>query len=84
MQFLTTGPPTPTPTAPFAQLSDREQEVLALLADGKTNPEIAENLFLSPKTVRNHVSNIFTKLQVADRAHAIARARDAGWGTPFE
>lgn len=81
MQFLTTGPP--APTAPFPQLSDREREVLALVADGKTNPEIADSLFLSPKTIRNHVSNIFTKLQVADRAHAIARARDAGWGTPF-
>lgn len=58
--------------------------MLGLLADGKTNPEIAHSLFLSPKTVRNHVSNIFTKLQVADRAHAIVRARDAGLGSPLD
>jgi DNA-binding NarL/FixJ family response regulator len=58
--------------------------VLALLADGSTNPEIARALFLSPKTVRNHVSSIFTKLHVADRAHAIARARDAGLGSPLQ
>jgi len=70
--------------APFPSLSDREREVLNLVADGKTNPEIARALYLSPKTVRNHVSNIFTKLQVADRAHAIARARDAGLGTPLQ
>jgi len=55
--------------------------VLALLAEGRSNPDIARALFLSPKTVRNHVSNIFTKLQVADRAQAIIRARDAGLGT---
>jgi DNA-binding NarL/FixJ family response regulator len=72
-----------TPVMPFPQLSERESEVLELVADGKTNPEIAQALFLSPKTVRNHVSNIFAKLHVADRAHAIARARDAGMGTPF-
>ena len=69
---------------PFPTLSDREREVLNLVADGKTNPEIARALYLSPKTMRNHVSNIFTKLQVADRAHAIARARDAGLGTPLQ
>ena len=69
---------------PFPSLSEREREVLNLVADGKTNPEIARALYLSPKTVRNHVSNIFTKLQVADRAHAIARARDAGLGTPLQ
>jgi DNA-binding NarL/FixJ family response regulator len=67
----------------FPELSDREREVLSLVADGMTNPEIARQLFLSPKTVRNHVSNIFTKLQVADRAHAIVRARDAGLGSPL-
>ena len=50
-----------------------------LVADGMSNPEIARRLFLPPKTVRNHVSNIFTKLQVTDRAHAIVRALDAGW-----
>jgi DNA-binding NarL/FixJ family response regulator len=72
-----------TAAAPFPQLSERESQVLELVADGKTNPEIAQTLFLSPKTVRNHVSNIFTKLHVADRAHAIAQARDAGLGTPL-
>jgi len=67
----------------FPELSDREREVLSLVADGKTNPEIARVLFISAKTVRNHVSNIFAKLHVADRAHAIARARDAGLGSPL-
>ena len=55
-------------------------EILALIARHETNPEIARRLHLSPKTVRNHVSNIFTKLQVADRAQAIIRARKAGLG----
>jgi DNA-binding NarL/FixJ family response regulator len=73
---------TPRPTAPeaFPELTDREREVLALIARHETNPEIAKKLHLSPKTVRNHVSNIFTKLQVADRAQAIIRAREAGLG----
>ena len=68
------------PTA-FPELSERERDVLALLAEGRSNPDIARQLYLSPKTVRNHVSNIFTKLQVADRAQAIIKARDAGLGT---
>lgn len=67
----------PSP-ALFPQLTEREREVLALLAQGYTNPAIAELLVLSPKTVRNHVSTIFSKLQVAGRAEAIIRARDAG------
>jgi len=54
--------------------------VLALMAQGRRNPEIAEALVISMKTVRNHVSNIFSKLQVADRAQAIIRAREAGLG----
>lgn len=62
----------------FPQLSDREREVLTMIANGLGNQEIAETLFLSPKTVRNHISNIFIKLQVADRTHAIIMARDAG------
>lgn len=60
------------------ELTDREREVLALVAKGLTNASIAERLYLSDKTVRNHVSNIFTKLGVTDRAAAVARARDAG------
>jgi DNA-binding NarL/FixJ family response regulator len=64
----------------FPELTEREAEVLALIAHGRTNEEIAEQLVLSLKTVRNHVSNIFSKLQVADRAQAIIRARDAGLG----
>jgi DNA-binding NarL/FixJ family response regulator len=68
------------PAAAFPQLTDRERAVLALVAQHRTNPEIARQLDLSPKTVRNHVSNIFTKLQVADRAEAIIQAREAGLG----
>lgn len=67
-----------TPAQLFPELTDRERELLALLAHGLTNTAIAERLTLSPKTVRNHVSNIFSKLQVADRAQAILRAREAG------
>src|SRR5215212_2533795 len=64
----------------FPELSDREREVLDLIAQGHKNPQIAKRLYLSPKTVRNHVSNILSKLQVADRTHAIIRAREAGLG----
>lgn len=64
----------------FPELSEREHEVLHLIAAGYRNPEIAEQLVLSPKTVRNHVSNILSKLQVADRAQAILKAREAGFG----
>ena len=64
----------------FPQLTDREREVLDLIARGESNPVIAQRLTLSEKTVRNHVSNIFTKLQVADRGHAIVKAREAGLG----
>ena len=64
----------------FPELSHREREVLDLIATGVSNADIAKRLSLSPKTVRNHVSNVFTKLQVADRAQAIVRARAAGLG----
>lgn len=64
----------------FPELTDREREVLHLIAQGHSNLEIAERLTLSPKTVRNHISNIFSKLQVVDRAQAIIRAREAGLG----
>jgi DNA-binding NarL/FixJ family response regulator len=62
----------------FPELTDREREILQLIAHGYNNAEIAEKLFLAPKTVRNHISNIFSKLQVADRAQAVIKARDAG------
>ncbi|GAA0908929.1 response regulator transcription factor [Virgisporangium aurantiacum] len=65
---------------PFPQLTVREREILDLLAAGRSNGQIAGTLYLSPKTVRNTVSNVFAKLQVADRAEAIVRARDAGLG----
>jgi DNA-binding NarL/FixJ family response regulator len=65
---------------PFSQLTARELEVLELLAQGRANSAIATRLSLSPKTVRNHVSNILAKLQVTDRAQAISQARDAGLG----
>lgn len=61
-----------------SQADGREREVLALMAQQHSNREIAERLSLSPKTVRNYTSNIFAKLQVADRAGAILMAREAG------
>ena len=64
----------------FPDLTDREREILHLIAKGESNAAIARQLVLSTKTVQNHVSNIFSKLQVADRAQAIVRARDAGLG----
>jgi DNA-binding NarL/FixJ family response regulator len=73
----------PKPSAPpqvFPTLTDREREILNLIAQGHPNPSIARQLHLSTKTVGNYVSNIFTKLQVADRAQAIIRAREAGLG----
>lgn len=71
-----------TPSAvPFPTLSDREREVLTLIAEGVSNGDIARRLFLSDKTVRNYVSSIFTKLDVETRAAAIVRAREAGLGT---
>jgi DNA-binding NarL/FixJ family response regulator len=70
----------PRPAYPFAQLTVREVEILQLMAEHLTNPEIAARLGLTPKTIRNNVSNIFTKLQVADRAQAIIAARQAGLG----
>ena len=69
----------PAQEADFADLSEREREVLVLIADGYNNQEIAQKLVISPKTVRNHITSIFSKLQVADRAQAIRRARSAGF-----
>jgi DNA-binding NarL/FixJ family response regulator len=69
---------TPPKAVAFPELTEREREILALLAQGLTNGAIAERLSLSAKTVRNRVSDIFSKLHVSDRAEAIIKARDAG------
>ncbi|MFN8455834.1 MAG: response regulator transcription factor [Anaerolineae bacterium] len=69
---------TQTTNLPFPDLTARERDILRLIAQGLTNAAIADRLFLSPKTVRNQVSLIFSKLQVADRAQAIVKAREAG------
>jgi DNA-binding NarL/FixJ family response regulator len=74
------APRAAAPQRAFPELTEREEEVLSLVAHGKSNREIARQLFVSLKTVRNHVSNILLKLQVADRAQAVIRARDAGMG----
>jgi DNA-binding NarL/FixJ family response regulator len=73
-----TQPPAAEPV--FPELTGREREVLSLIAAGHSNTVIANSLCLSPKTVRNHISNVFAKLHVAGRAEAIVRARDAGLG----
>jgi DNA-binding NarL/FixJ family response regulator len=77
--YFAAPPPSPVPDT-FPTLTARELEVLTLVAQGMSNTAIASRLFLSHKTVRNHVSNIFAKLQVADRAEAIIRARRVGLG----
>ncbi|RSN13054.1 DNA-binding response regulator [Streptomyces sp. WAC 05977] len=70
----------PSTDTVFPELTVREREVLSLIAGGHSNTAIASTLCLSPKTVRNHISNVFSKLHVADRAEAIVRAREAGLG----
>ncbi|TMF41690.1 MAG: response regulator transcription factor [Chloroflexi bacterium] len=77
MQYFGASP-LPSPSQPFPDLTEREREVLALIAQGYTNQAIAERLVISPKTVRNHISSIFSKLQVTSRLEAILRAKDAG------
>ncbi|KAA0101039.1 DNA-binding response regulator [Mycolicibacterium sp. P1-18] len=72
--------PQTSATPAFPELTDREREVLDLIASGQPNGAIGRALFISPKTVANHVSNIFAKLHVADRSEAIVRARQAGLG----
>ena len=67
-------------TLAFPELTQREREILDLIARGLSNPDITRRLVLSPKTVRNHVSNILAKLQARDRSAAIVRAREAGLG----
>ena len=66
-------------TDPFPKLTDREREILQMMSRGASNKDIAENLVISGKTVSNHITSIFSKLQVADRAQAVLRARDAGF-----
>ncbi|MBI2911364.1 MAG: response regulator transcription factor [Chloroflexi bacterium] len=83
MQYFATPAPA-LPARLFPDLTDREREILALIAQGRNNQAIADELFLSLKTVRNYVSNIFSKLQVADRAQAIVRAREAGFAPKGE
>jgi DNA-binding NarL/FixJ family response regulator len=80
LQRYLTAPPTADPSDSFPQLTERELEVLHLLAKRLSNAEIAAKLFLSQKTVRNYVSGILAKLQVADRAEARLIARAAGLG----
>ena len=78
LAFFARPPETPKV---FPALTDREREILHLIAQGHPNPSIARRLSLSPKTVANYVSAIFAKLQVADRAEAMVRAREAGLGS---
>ncbi len=80
LAYFAASPPGGSPPQVFPTLTEREREILKLIAQGHPNPSIARQLSLSTKTVGNYVSNIFTKLQVADRAQAIIRAREAGLG----
>lgn len=75
---LEASPVPPQADGPFPELTERELEILKIISQGHSNQEIAQRLVVSPKTVRNHITNIFSKLQVADRAQAIVRARQAG------
>jgi DNA-binding NarL/FixJ family response regulator len=72
--------PPPAPESPFPTLTERERTILDLLAGGRRTAAIAAQLYLSPKTVSNHLTSIFAKLEVADRAAAIIRAREGGLG----
>ena len=74
------GSPPPTTAVPFPELSERERQVLDLLASGLRTTAIAERMHLSPKTVSNNLTGIFAKLEVADRVAAIVRAREGGLG----
>ena len=79
VDFLSAPKPA-TPAEAMPELTAREREILGLIAQGHSNARIADRLFVSPSTVRNHITHIFAKLQVADRAQAIVRAREAGLG----
>jgi DNA-binding NarL/FixJ family response regulator len=78
---LNQAPATPA-ALPFPDLTDRERDILRLLAQGHTNASIAHQVHLAGKTVRNYVSSIFRKLQVTDRVDAVIKARDARLGSP--
>ena len=80
MDFFARGVPGVSYAMPFPELTPREREILGLLAQGLSNGAIAEKLVLSSKTVRNQVSTIFSKLQVASRSEAIVKAREARLG----
>lgn len=73
--------PAARPEKPFPELTERETEILDRIAAGRNNGQIAAELYLSPKTIRNNVSSILAKLQATDRAEVIIRARDAGLGS---
>ena len=73
--------PAVRPERPFPELTERETEILDRIAAGRNNAQIAAELYLSPKTIRNNVTSILAKLQATDRAEIIIRARDAGLGT---
>lgn len=79
-EFLETGPFGPSENALLSNLTPREIDVLNLVAEGLSNAEIGEELFISPKTVRNHLTHVYSKLGVRRRAEAIVRAREAGLG----
>ncbi|HEV8546319.1 MAG TPA: response regulator transcription factor [Candidatus Limnocylindrales bacterium] len=80
MMAFFAGPRAMATPDPFPELTDRENEILELIAQGRRNPEIASRLGITDKTVRNHVATVFSKLRVADRGQAIVRAREAGLG----
>jgi DNA-binding NarL/FixJ family response regulator len=80
LAYFAASPQGGAPPQAFPTLTDRERQILRLIAQGQPNPSIARQLSLCTKTVGNYVSNIFTKLQVADRAQAVIRAREAGFG----
>jgi DNA-binding NarL/FixJ family response regulator len=82
LAYFSVGQPPAASTLPFPELTAREREVLDLLAAGRRTSAIAAELFVSPKTVSNHLTSIFAKLEVADRAAAMIQARDRGLGKP--
>ena len=83
MDHFSARPPSPARLPPgFADLSEREREILGLIGAGRSNTEIADDLFISMATVKTHVRHIFAKLDLRDRAQAVVAARDAHLGAP--